>query len=172
MRYAKARGPLNLPVLTKKAAAATVTCSGWLLRDPEGTATRRAAGMLRTLSVDRTSTRARECNTTTKKNLDAIVALLPIEVGRRADTGLAADVGHRHPSLPCFRMNASCASENLDAFIVFRSSQPGNQTRKTLAKNGPVYWEQINDPLTANYCLNNDGPQLDAPPATRPVTHP
>src|SRR3954469_9417893 len=47
------------------------------------------------------------------------------------------------PSLPRFRMNAFCASENLDAFIVFRSSQPGNQTRKTLAKNGPVYWEQI-----------------------------
>src|SRR3954469_21560782 len=64
------------------------------------------------------------------------------------------------PSLPRFRMNASCASENLDAFIVFRSSQPGNQTRKTLAKNGPVYWEQINDPLTANYCLNNDGHNL------------
>src|SRR3954451_2367104 len=78
--------------------------------------------MLRTLSVDRTSTRARECNTTTKKNLHAIVALLPIEVGRRADTGLAADVGHRHPSLPCFRMNASCASENLDAALSTGSS--------------------------------------------------
>src|SRR3954451_18571649 len=48
------------------------------------------------------------------------------------------------PSLPCFRMNAFCASENFDAFIVFRSSQPGNQTRKTLAKNGPVCGEQIN----------------------------
>src|SRR4051812_42111818 len=58
------------------------------------------------------------------------------------------------PSLPCFKMNAFCASENFDAFIVFRSSQPGNQTRKTLAKNGPVCWEQITlqgqcaDPLT------------------------
>src|SRR5947209_6459573 len=47
------------------------------------------------------------------------------------------------PSLPCFRMNAFCASENLDAFIAFRSSQPENQRRKTLAKNGPVCWEQI-----------------------------
>src|SRR6476646_9506591 len=47
------------------------------------------------------------------------------------------------PSLPCFRMNAFCASENFDAFIVFRSSQPGTQTRKTLPKNGPVCWEQI-----------------------------
>jgi len=40
-------------------------------------------------------------------------------------------------------MNAFCASENFDAFIVFLSSQPGNQTRKTLAKNGPFWWEQI-----------------------------
>jgi hypothetical protein len=47
------------------------------------------------------------------------------------------------PSPPCFRINAFCASENFDAFIVFRSSQPGNQTRKTLAKNGPVFREQI-----------------------------
>ena len=29
------------------------------------------------------------------------------------------------PSLPCFKMNAFCASENFDAFIVFRFSQPG-----------------------------------------------
>src|SRR5438270_10673760 len=47
------------------------------------------------------------------------------------------------PSLPCFKMNAFCASENFDAFIVFRSSQPGTQTGKTLAKNDPVFWEQI-----------------------------
>jgi hypothetical protein len=28
------------------------------------------------------------------------------------------------PSAPCFKMNAFCASENFDAFIAFRSSQP------------------------------------------------
>ncbi|QNT68045.1 hypothetical protein [Defluviicoccus vanus] len=28
------------------------------------------------------------------------------------------------PSTPCFKMNAFCASENFDAFIVFRSSRP------------------------------------------------
>ena len=50
-------------------------------------------------------------------------------------------------------MNAFCASENLDAFIVFRSSQPGNQTRKTLAKNGPVYWEQITSTVHVNRSL-------------------
>lgn len=44
------------------------------------------------------------------------------------------------PSAPCFRMNAFCASENLLAFIVFRSSQPRendtenyNQKRSSLA---------------------------------------
>src|SRR3954452_19910253 len=77
------------------------------------------------------------------RRLHAIVALLPIEVGCRADTGLAADVRHRHPVAALLQNEAFCDSENLNAFIVFRSSQPGNQTRKTLAKNGPVYWEQI-----------------------------
>src|SRR6476660_2363552 len=56
------------------------------------------------------------------------------------------------PSPPCFRMNAFCASENLDAFIVFRSSQPGNQTRKTLVKNGPVCWEQITEGISGHDC--------------------
>src|ERR1700735_5191149 len=32
------------------------------------------------------------------------------------------------PSFPCLRMNAFCASENCDAFIVFRSSQPRENT--------------------------------------------
>ena len=36
------------------------------------------------------------------------------------------------PSAPCFRMNAFCASENFDAFIVLRSSQPREQKQKTL----------------------------------------
>jgi hypothetical protein len=34
------------------------------------------------------------------------------------------------PSAPCLRMNAFWASENRDAFIALRSSQPGNQRRK------------------------------------------
>ena len=40
-------------------------------------------------------------------------------------------------------MNAFCASENFEAFIVFRSSQPREITRKTLTPNGPVFGEQI-----------------------------
>ena len=47
------------------------------------------------------------------------------------------------PSVPCFKINAFCASENFEAFIGFRSSQPGNLARKTLAKNGPVLRAQI-----------------------------
>jgi len=43
-------------------------------------------------------------------------------------TGLLAATGV--PSAPCRRMNAFCPCENCDAFIVFRSSQPGNQARK------------------------------------------
>jgi len=31
------------------------------------------------------------------------------------------------PSAPCLRINAFWASENLDAFIALRSSQPGNR---------------------------------------------
>jgi hypothetical protein len=34
------------------------------------------------------------------------------------------------PSAHCFKMNAFWASENLDAFIALRSSQPGNQRGK------------------------------------------
>ncbi|AJA11737.1 hypothetical protein SKP52_24480 (plasmid) [Sphingopyxis fribergensis] len=34
------------------------------------------------------------------------------------------------PSAPCFRMNAFYAFENLDAFIILRSSQPGETTAK------------------------------------------
>src|SRR3954454_2998860 len=70
------------------------------------------------------------------------------------------------PSLPCFRINTFCASENFDAFIVFRSSQPGNQTRKTLAKNGPVLWEQI---MRSNQQPDSDRPKGCTPgrPGTR-----
>jgi len=34
------------------------------------------------------------------------------------------------PSLPCFRMNAFWASENREAFIVLRSSEPGKRREK------------------------------------------
>jgi hypothetical protein len=34
------------------------------------------------------------------------------------------------PSAPCLRMNAVCASENPDAFIALRFSQPGNRRGK------------------------------------------
>src|SRR5258708_27026336 len=49
----------------------------------------------------------------------------------------------RTPSAPCRRMNAFCASENVEAFSVFRPSQPREITRKTLTPNGPVFGEQI-----------------------------
>ena len=38
------------------------------------------------------------------------------------------------PSVPCFRMNAFWASENRDAFIALRSSQPGNRRGKIYLK--------------------------------------
>jgi hypothetical protein len=40
-------------------------------------------------------------------------------------------------------MDAFWASENCDAFIVFRSSNQGKISRKTLTLNGPVFWERI-----------------------------
>ena len=46
------------------------------------------------------------------------------------------------PSLPCFRMNAFCASENFDAFIALRSFPASGNNRKTLAKNDPVFRDQ------------------------------
>src|SRR6185436_18424468 len=39
------------------------------------------------------------------------------------------------PSRPCCRMNAFCASENLDAFIALRSSPASGKDPETLAKN-------------------------------------
>ena len=53
-----------------------------------------------------------------------VILLLPIEIRRLADPSLAADLGDRHAVVACFRMNAFWASENFEAFIVFRSSQP------------------------------------------------
>ena len=59
-----------------------------------------------------------------------IVPFLPIEIGRLADPGLAAHVRTGSPSVPCFRMNAFWASENFEALIALRSSQPGRHHRK------------------------------------------
>jgi hypothetical protein len=39
-------------------------------------------------------------------------------------------------------MNAFCASENFDTFIVFRSFPALGNDRKTLAHNGPVLRDQ------------------------------
>lgn len=41
------------------------------------------------------------------------------------------------PSAPCFKMNAFSASENFEALIVPRSSQPGIGARNS-TKNAPV----------------------------------
>jgi hypothetical protein len=51
----------------------------------------------------------------------AVVLLLPIEVGRLADLALSANLGHRNAVRSLLEMNAFWASENFDAFIV-RSS--------------------------------------------------
>src|ERR1051325_5890330 len=42
------------------------------------------------------------------------------------------------PSAPCLRMNAFWASENFEAFIVLRSSQPGNRRRKLYPKRSSL----------------------------------
>ena len=67
-----------------------------------------------------------------------VILAFPIEIGRLANSRLAADIATGIPSAPCLRINAFWASENLDAFIALRSSQPGESTRKTLTKNDPV----------------------------------
>src|SRR6476646_2996088 len=66
------------------------------------------------------------------------------------------------PSTPCLRMNAFCASENLDAFIALRSSQPGNHRGKTLTKNSPVSWSQSRSPNASSGSRSasaNEAPQ-------------
>jgi hypothetical protein len=58
-------------------------------------------------------------------------------------TSKSGDIATGTPSASCFRMNAFCASENLDALIALRSSQPGRLRRKTPTQNNPVFWAQI-----------------------------
>jgi signal peptidase S26 family len=47
------------------------------------------------------------------------------------------------PSSPCQRMNAFCASEHFDAFIAFRSSQPGKLARTFPVQNEGLFRERI-----------------------------
>jgi hypothetical protein len=54
--------------------------------------------------------------------------------GDREKTG-QAEAGHDD--------HHACASENLDAFIVFHSSQPGKSEPKTPTKNDPVSGNRI-----------------------------
>ena len=46
-------------------------------------------------------------------------------------------------SAPCFRMNAFCASENFESFIICRSSQPMGNDADTLTQSDPILWAQI-----------------------------
>ena len=57
----------------------------------------------------------------------ALHTLLPIEVGRLADPGLAANTATAIPSAPSLRMNAFCASESLHRS---RSPSGGNYLGK------------------------------------------
>ena len=66
------------------------------------------------------------------RRLQALVFLRPIEIGRLADAAFWQTSATGTPSAPCLRMNAVCASENYDAFIVFRSCQPGERYRGKL----------------------------------------
>ena len=50
----------------------------------------------------------------------------------------------KSPSAPRFRMNAFCACENFDAFIVLHSLQP----EKILPQIDPVFWEQFTNHIT------------------------
>jgi hypothetical protein len=56
--------------------------------------------------------------------------LLPIVIGCLADPSFRQMSATGTPSLPCFRINAFWASENFEAFITLRSSQPGNRCGK------------------------------------------
>jgi len=56
-------------------------------------------------------------------------------------------------------MNAFWASENFDAFIVFRSSQPGRVRRKTLTRNDPVFRDQITAQRFSASAVKLDGPE-------------
>lgn len=77
----------------------------------------------------------------------ARIFLLPALASRLADPGLphisATDVS----PLPCFRMNAFCASENFDAFMRLRSSPVRKKVAENSSFNRPVSGDQITLPL-------------------------
>ena len=62
------------------------------------------------------------------------IDLLPVEVGRLADASLAAHIRHRHPVSALLQDGRLWASEHREAFIVLRSSQPGNQHENSSRK--------------------------------------
>lgn len=70
---------------------------------------------------------------------------LRYEVGRWVDTGPAADARHRHPICALLQDERLLgAPENVDAFIVFRSSRP--RARKAPTPNDPVSWTSHHRP--------------------------
>src|SRR5258708_37046382 len=85
----------------------------------------------------------------------AVVLLLPIEIGRLANPALRQISATGIPSEPCFKMNAFWASENFEAFIVLRSSQPGigaknsNHKRPSLSASDQILRRQalVLDPM-------------------------
>jgi len=71
----------------------------------------------------------------TRKSETSSVCRLKFSAVRRTSvTGM--------PPAPCFKINAFSASENFEAFIVPRSSQPGNW-REKLCQNDPVWRSPI-----------------------------
>src|SRR5437763_1737828 len=73
----------------------------------------------------------------------SVILLLPVEVGRLADPGLAADIGHRNPVRTLLQNKRLLGVRKRRGLHGLRSCQPGNLARKTLAKNGPVLRAQV-----------------------------
>src|SRR3546814_2767785 len=58
------------------------------------------------------------------------------------------------PSAPCFRMNAFYAFENLDAFIILRSSQPGETTAKNSnSKRSEEHTYELQSLMSTSYAV-------------------
>jgi len=67
------------------------------------------------------------------------ILLLPIEIGRLADPAFRQMSATGTPSAPCRRMNAFWASENFEAFTVFRSCQPGENNAENSNPERPSF---------------------------------
>jgi hypothetical protein len=67
------------------------------------------------------------------------ILLLPIEIGRVADPAFRQMSATGTPSAPCRRMNAFWASENFEAFTVFRSCQPGENNAENSNPERPSF---------------------------------